>query len=212
MAIPIHWRPVGVSRSHTPERSATTTGCVFTSTTEAATVVMVTEVFQLQKWSASIAPAATPTPASREERRAHCRHSPVSASAIAMTTSEKARRQLAIAIGCACESRTSGPENDTPSSANPRTTNARRSVVGWLMAEASARDGDEDGHRAADDLRQAGHERDPVLLGRAVVLRHGHHAARTGLGHSVGKEEVATHRLELAARLSDVCVILVRLR
>src|SRR4051812_28555846 len=135
-----------------PESSATTTGCVLTNTTDAATVVIVTEVFQLQKCSASIAPAPTPTPTSRRERRAHCRHSPVRARATAMTVSENPSRQLAIAIGCAVESRTSGPESETPSSANPRTTNARRSVAGWLMTEPSACDRDDDSDRATDDL------------------------------------------------------------
>src|SRR4051812_4842914 len=211
MAMPIHWRRVGVSCSQTPERSATTTGCVLTRTTDAATVVIDTDVFQLQKCNASIAPAPTPTATSRAVSRAHCRHSPVSASATTMNRREKARRQVAIAIGCACDRRTSGPENETPSSANPRTTGARRSVVGWVMASSSARDRDDDGYRAADDLRQSGHERDPVPLGLAVALGHEHDTARPGLGHLVGEEEVMPHRFELATGLRDVGVILVRL-
>jgi len=90
-----------------------------------------------------------------------------------MTMSENPSRQLAMAIGCAVESRTSGPESETPTSANPRTTNARRSVVGWLMAEASTRDGYDDRHCTPQDLRQAGDHRDPVALRRTVALWHG---------------------------------------
>jgi hypothetical protein len=49
MAIPIHWRRVGGSRNQPAERSATIAGCVFTSTTDAATVVNPIDEFHVQK-------------------------------------------------------------------------------------------------------------------------------------------------------------------
>ena len=56
-AMPTHCARVGGSRSHPADSSATIAGCMFTSTTDAATVVSSTEAFQLQKCSASITPA-----------------------------------------------------------------------------------------------------------------------------------------------------------
>ena len=50
---------VGGSRSQTAESSATIAGCMLTSTTDAATVVMRTDAFHAQKWSASMTPAPT---------------------------------------------------------------------------------------------------------------------------------------------------------
>src|ERR1051325_7124143 len=41
-----------------------------------------------------------------------------------MIASEKARRQIAMARGCACESRTSGPAKEIPTSARTRTNGA----------------------------------------------------------------------------------------
>ena len=107
------------------ETIATTTGCVFTSTTEAATLVYATEAFQLQKWNASIAPAPTAISSSRGVSLLHCRHCPVTASAIAMRMSEKPSRQVAMASGCACDRRTRGPENETPRIESARTKGAR---------------------------------------------------------------------------------------
>jgi len=69
--MPSHCRRLGASWSQNTERSATTTGCVFTSTTEAATLVRPTDVFQLQKWSASMPPAPAAIAVSREVRTRH---------------------------------------------------------------------------------------------------------------------------------------------
>src|SRR5215207_11718019 len=157
-------------------------------------------------------PAPTAITNSRRVRRHHCRHWPVIRSATAMTSRENASRHAAIASGCAVDRRTRGPESETPSSASPRTTGARRSVPGVIMTRASACHGEEDRHGAADDLHESGDEWYDALIRLPVVLGDGHDATRARLGYLVRQEGVPLHRLQLPTRLNDERVIVVGFR
>ena len=65
IAMPVHCRPVGGSRSQTADSNATRAGCMFTSTTDAETVVRLMDAFHDHKWSASMTPANPTTPVAR---------------------------------------------------------------------------------------------------------------------------------------------------
>ena len=89
-------------------------GCTFTSTTDAAIVVNPTDVFHDQKCIASRTPPQIAIAHERASRTRHCLQEPRAISGIAIIPSEKINRQIAMAIGCASERRTSGPESETP--------------------------------------------------------------------------------------------------
>ena len=81
------------------------------------------EAFHAQKWSASATPPPIASRKSPKSMRRHSRHCLVATRKAPTMRREKPSRQTAIATGSAAESRTSGPANEIPSTASPRTQN-----------------------------------------------------------------------------------------
>ena len=118
----------GASFSAIAEIAATTAGCRLTRVTDAAIVVRRIDAFQAQKWSASETPDTTASPSSPRVIPRNSRHSPDAARKAATMTSEKPRRQTAIATGSAADRRTSGPAKEIPTTESARTRNGFRDM------------------------------------------------------------------------------------
>ena len=133
MTIPAHCRVFGRSPNQFAETMATSAGWRFTSETEAATLVYRSDVFQLQKCSASITPPAPASRRSVRRRAAHFRQLPVRSNAIATKMSENPIRHVAITNGAEADKRISGAAKENP------ITDAANTSTGGAGGDAAKR-------------------------------------------------------------------------